>query len=194
VKDSHDAREQTARHSGLDVLSLVAGFSGVTFFLAHLASGLSEGEGIRALWACHVASLLAGIGILLRSATPVGIGVLWLLAGIPLWAVYLAIGGPFNPTSLLTHFGGLAVGCHGLKTMGVPRGLWWKAIAGLWVLLAIARLTSPPELNVNLAWHVYQREGSFAGLYPAALLCLSLISMGLFYGAEQQLRRIFPLR
>lgn len=149
---------------------------------------------IRALWACHVASLLAGLGILLRRAALVGVGVLWLLIGIPLWFVYLAIGEPFHPTSLLTHVGGFAVGCHGLRLLGMPRGLWWQALVGLWLLLGIARLTSPPELNVNLAWHVYQRSECIAGFHLATLLLLSIGSLCLFYVAERQFRRLFTPR
>lgn len=192
MSDRPDVRIAGRRDEGLGGVSFLVGLAGVTFFLLHLISSLRDAEGMRALWACHIASLLAGTGILLRRAPLVGIGVLWLLAGIPLWCVYLAIGEPFHPTSLLTHFGGFAVGCHGLSLLGMPRGVWWKALAGLWVLLGIARLTSPPELNVNLAFHVYQRGVHFDGQYPASLLMLSLTSTGLFYIGEQQFRRMFP--
>lgn len=193
VRLRNRTRELAGHPDELNVVSIFAGLSGVAFFLLHLTSSLSAGEGTRALWACHVASLLAGSGILLRRAALVGTGVLWLLVGIPLWFVYLAIGEPFHPTSLLTHFGGFAVGCCGLKTLGMPRGVWWRALAGLWVLLVISRLTTPPELNVNLAWHVYQRGEPFAGYYPASLLLLSLGSLGLFYVGERQLRWMFPV-
>jgi hypothetical protein len=134
----HGARAATNSHGELNVMSIAAGIAGVTFFLLHLMSSFNAGEGIRALWACHVASLLAGLGILLRRSALVGVGVLWLLIGIPLWFVYLAIGEPFHPTSLLTHFGGFAVGCHGLRLLGMPRGLWLQSLVGLWVLLGIA--------------------------------------------------------
>jgi hypothetical protein len=56
------------------------------------------------------------------------------------------------------------------------------------------RLTSPPELNVNLAWHVYQGGERVTGFYPASLLLLSLGTLMLFYFAERQFQRWFPSR
>ncbi|MEZ6145455.1 MAG: hypothetical protein R3B91_08580 [Planctomycetaceae bacterium] len=116
------------------ILNLV-GIAGVAFFAIYLIRRIQDGQVASALWACHLASLLTGTGILLRRPTFIGIGVLWLVVGIPLWCVYLAIGGAFRPASLLTHVGGLAVGVLGLKAIGMRSNLWWKAILVLLVLL-----------------------------------------------------------
>jgi hypothetical protein len=183
-----DVRQSMRREISLNL----AGIAGIAFFAIYFASRLPDGEPVSALWACHLACLLAGGGILLRRPAFVGIGVLWLLVGIPMWFVYLLIGGPFHWASLLTHFGGLAVGCVGLEALGMPRRLWWKAMAGLLVLLAISRFVSPPELNVNLSFHVYQSYEPFAGYYVAAIVGLSLGTTVFFAVAEQRLRRVFP--
>jgi hypothetical protein len=170
----------------------LAGVAGIAFFAIYFARRLNDGEAASALWACHLASLLAGAGILLRRAAPVGIGVLWLLVGIPMWFVYLSIGGPFRPTSFLTHFGGLAVGCLGLRALGMPRQVWWKAMAGLLILLGISRWVSPPKLNVNLSFHVYQSVNAFPGHYAASIIGLTLGTTLFFFIAERGLRRVFP--
>jgi hypothetical protein len=82
-----------------------------------------------------------------------------------LWFVYLAIGQLFRPTSALTHIGGIIVGYIGLKSLGMPRGIWWKAIAGLWLLLILSRWLGTPELNVNLAFHLYESRRMFPGFH-----------------------------
>ncbi len=158
----------------------------------YFARRLHDGETASALWACHLASLLVGAGILLRRAGFVAIGVLWLLVGIPMWFVYLSIGGPFRPASALTHLGGLAVGCLGLAAFGMPRQMWWKAMAGLLILLGVSRWVSPPALNVNLSFHVYQSRDPFPGFYAAAIVGLTIGTTLFLFLAEQALRRIFP--
>jgi|SRR5580704_7751347 hypothetical protein len=170
----------------------LSGVAGIAFFAIYFARRVNEGEAASALWACHLASLLAGAGILLRRPAAVGIGVLWLLVGIPMWFVYLSIGGPFRPTSFLTHFGGFAVGCLGLRALGMPRQAWWKAMAGLLILLGISRWVSPPTLNVNLSFHVYQLVDPFPGYYAASIIGLTLGTTLFFFVAEQGLRRVFP--
>jgi hypothetical protein len=184
-------RESSVCRRGAGPLDL-AGLAGVAFFAFYLTARLPADEAASALWACHLASLMAGLGILFRRPALVGMGVLWLLAGIPLWCVYLAIGGEFRATSALTHIGGLAVGCYGLKAMGMPRQLWWKAIVGLLLLLGLSRWMTPPELNVNLAFHVYQKSDPFAGFHAASLAGLTFGSTLLFFIAERSLRRLFP--
>lgn len=176
------------------MLNLV-GVAGVAFFAFYLIRRIQDGQIASALWACHLASLFTGTGILLRRPAFVGIGVLWLIVGIPLWFVYLAIGGAFRPGSLLTHLGGLAVGGIGLKVEGMRPNLWWKAIVGLLLLLAISRWTTPPELNVNLAFHNYHDlRGSASGHHAASLIGLTLGASFGFRIAEAGLIRLFPPR
>ncbi|MCA9028421.1 MAG: hypothetical protein KDA86_24630 [Planctomycetaceae bacterium] len=176
------------------MLNLV-GVAGVAFFAIYLIRRIQDGQVASALWACHLASLLTGTGILLRRPTFIGIGVLWLVVGIPLWCVYLAIGGAFRPASLLTHVGGLAVGVLGLKAIGMRSNLWWKAILVLLVLLAISRWLTPPELNVNLAFHFFHElRGSVSDHHALSLAVLTLIASLTFRVAEEGLKRWFPPR
>ena len=169
-----------------------AGVAGIAFFALYFVRRLHDGELASALWACHLASLAVGTGILARRPGLVAIGVLWLLVGIPMWFVYLSIGGQFRPASVLTHFGGLAVGCIGLAAFGMRRQMWWKAMAGLLVLLGVSRWVSPRNLNVNLAFHVYQSKDPFPGFYTAAILGLTILTTIFFFLAEQALRQLFP--
>jgi hypothetical protein len=186
-----DQQSQAARRQ---LMLNAAGVAGIAFFAIYFARRLHDGEIASALWACHLASLSVGTGILLRRSGLVALGVLWLLVGIPMWIVYLSIGGAFRPASALTHVGGLAVGCLGLAALGMPRQMWWKAMAGLLILLAVSRWVSPPELNVNLSFHVYQSRDVFPGFYAAAIVGLTLLTTLFFFVAEEALCRIFPVR
>lgn len=175
-----------------NVLTL-AGVAGVCFYLVYVVRSLQNGQLAGGLWACHLASFLAGAGILLLRPALVAIGVLWLLVGTPLWFVYLLNGGTFRPESMLTHLGGLAVGFYGLRALGMSQRVWWKAIGGLLILLAVSRCVTPPALNVNLAYHVYQSRDPFVGYHSMCLVCLTLMSTVVFAVAERLLGRIFPL-
>ncbi|MEZ6054588.1 MAG: hypothetical protein R3C02_24925 [Planctomycetaceae bacterium] len=174
------------------MLNLV-GVAGVAFFAIYLIRRIQDGQVAAALWACHLASLLTGTGILLRRPTFIGIGVLWLVVGIPLWCVYLAIGGAFRPASLVnTCYGIKKPSTIGLKAIGMRSNLWWKAILVLLVLLAISRWLTPPELNVNLAFHFFHElRGSVSDHHALSLAVLTLIASLTFRVAEEGLKRWF---
>lgn len=169
-----------------------AGVAGVGFFLLYLVRGIPDERALSSLWACHLASLLAGAGILFRRPAIIGVGVLWLFVGIPLWLVYLSLGGQFRPESAFTHLGGLAVGLCGLQHFGMPRRLWWRAIVGMWGLLIVSRLGLPPEQNVNLAFHCYQPTLPTTGFHLLCLGALTGVATVALLIAERGLRLLFP--
>jgi hypothetical protein len=116
-------------------------------------------------------------------------GLVMLGFGVPMWLVGLATGGEFYPTSILTHCGGLAVGIAGLQQLGGLRGDWWKAYLLIVALVAVARLLTPAEMNVNFA----HRTWSFArdwlpNLTAHFLALLAIWAIGL-YAAEWLLQR-----
>lgn len=116
------------------------------------------------LWACHVAALLIGVGCLFDWPPCVGVGVLWLVVGVPMWLLDLATGGELTPTSLLTHVGGLTVGLIYIGNRGMPSGAWWQAILAMAALQLVCRWTTPADANVNLAHAVYQ---GWEGWFPS---------------------------
>jgi len=147
-----------------------------------------------ALWGCHVAALFVGVGFLLRSAAWNGLGALWLCYGTPLWVLYLVEGGELLPTSLGTHVGAFALALYGVKALGPPRGVWWKAALATVALQLLTHLVAPPEGNVNLAFAVqpgWEETFPSYALYEAVLLT----GAALVYAAgELTLRRLLPGR
>lgn len=108
------------------------------------------------LWACHVAAALIGVGCLLDWPACVGIGVLWLIVGVPLWLLDLATGGEFTPTSVLTHVVGLVIGLIFVAARGMPAGAWWQALLALVALQQLCRRVTPERANVNIAFAVHK--------------------------------------
>ena len=156
----------------LGVLALI-------FYAIHAAVHLHRGQPYHALWACHVAALLVGFGLLLRNATLNAIGLLWSAFGLSLWLLDIATGGEFIPTSTLTHAGAFALGLYGVRVLGTPRRLALKTVAAFVALCVLCRLVTPPELNVNLAFRVADGWTPYFPSYPlyVAMLLAALTAM-----------------
>lgn len=150
------------------------------FYAIHGAYHLSRDQPENLLWVCHLASLMIGVGLMIRVPAFGAVGVLILCVGCPLWVLSLLGGDEFLPTSLLTHVGGLVVGLIGLNRLGLPRGVWWKATLAVGALLGLSRLL-PPDSNVNLShgpWSGWETWYPVPWLYDVQLLlqwCLALL-------------------
>jgi hypothetical protein len=148
------------------------GVASVSFYAVHAGQYLVRRQAENALWICHLAALMVGIGVLSGRPNLTAIGTLWLLMGLPLWLYDLGSGGEFVPTSLLTHVGGLIVGLVALKKQGLPEGLWWKAPAASLPVLAVSRLFTPPAANINL---VHRAHPGSESLFPSHALYLAAL-------------------
>ena len=127
------------------------GVLAIAFYATHGTYHLIHAFPENLLWFCHLGALLVGLGLLSRRAALNGVGTCWLAIGTPLWLIGLACGGTFVPTSLLTHLGGLTIGLWGTRRLGIPRGVWWKAAAGMVPLHLLTRPLNPPGKNINFA-------------------------------------------
>lgn len=170
------------------------GLLGYAFYAAHAIYFLWAGRPSNLLWGCHLAALGVGTGILIRFPTFVGMGVLSLLWGVPLWLVDVFTGGEFLPTSMGTHIGGLALGLYGLKKLGIPKHTWlvlWVT-TGLLLLLSYG-VTNPIE-NVNMAFGPPKGwEQTFPG-HPWFAVITMTGAGGIFIGGELILRGGFGPR
>ena len=165
----------------------------ILFYAVHGVYHWQQGVPENMLWACHMGALLVGLGLLLDSANLNGVGSLWLSVGTGMWLVGLTMDVPFLPTSMLTHVGGLAIGLWGVRRLGLPRGVAWKALAGLALLHLISRSLNPPGKNINMAREV---ASGLEGWFPSH--ALFLLAIGAFCAAafvllETALRRALPL-
>jgi hypothetical protein len=159
-------------------------------YAAHAAVHLSRGEPYDLLWGCHLAVVLVGAGLLASSPAINAVGLLWSCFGLPLWLLYTFTGGEFMPTAVLTHAGALVLGVFGVRLLGMPEGVWWKALAAYVALWGLTRLVTPPAVNINLAFRVHDGwEGSFPS-YPIYFLTLLAAGAATFAIGEWLFRRV----
>lgn len=148
ASQSSTSESQTRPAPAPSALGLVA----VLFYAIHAGVQIAQGRPTNLLWACHVGGLLTSLGVLLRLRDVATIGTLMLTVGFPLWAIDLALGSEFYPTSVLVHVGVLAIGACSLRQFDPPYQQWLKALAVMGTIIVAARLFTTPEDNVNLAF------------------------------------------
>lgn len=131
------------------------GWLPIAFFGAHLVETVQHGWAWDNLWACNVANLLLGIGMLARRPALVRGATLWIVAGFPFWLRELGLApDTILPTSYLTHLGTLPIALGAFRP-GKP--VWPQALLAFLVLQELCRLVAAPESNVNVAFSM--RDG-----------------------------------
>ncbi len=160
-------------------------------YVIHAGFHILHGRAEDALWACHIAALLIAAGCFFENAVPIAMGILWLLFGNPLWALDIATGGEFLPTSAFTHLGALAIGLFAIRRLRWPRGVWWKAALAFVALMGVTRLVTHERANVNLAFRVADGwEKTFPSYGPYFVLLAGAAAFT-FFVAELGMRRLF---
>ncbi len=133
-----------------------------TFIYASVVC-LIEGEAGRILWICNISTLIQGVGMLWHRTRWVWIGTMWLIIGLPLWAVDgLLHDLVFTPQAIMMHVGCSLLGLAFLWREESVRNSWWQAYVILLILYAPSRLFVDPALNVNLSSSIHPMS---AGLF-----------------------------
>lgn len=120
----------------------------------HALTKLERGLLGEMLWACHVASLLAGLGMLARQTWLVATGTLFHLGvGIPAYVLDVIVLRNTTVTSVLVHVVPPLLGLRTLRRLQAwPRWTPLAAAALYLCLIPISRWLTEPALNVNLAF------------------------------------------
>ncbi|MGE0489226.1 MAG: hypothetical protein AB7S38_08430 [Vulcanimicrobiota bacterium] len=154
-------------------------------FLLDFADNARRGVVWDSLWMCQLANLLMGLGVLLERPYVVRMGVLWIVAGTPLWLRELTLDPTIAPVSYLSHLGGLAFAIYWLrqgKQNGAP--VWLEA----WLFFVAVRLAcgwlTPAALNINASHSARDVVGlAFWQYWLVTTLvgaaCLYLVDVGL---------------
>lgn len=170
--------------SRMRILGLLPAF----FYGIHGSLWVYRGLPENALWTCHLASLLIGTGMILLRPKVAAVGLLWVILGLPMWLLDLALGGEFLPTSALTHVGAPAFAFFFFRGTPFPRGSWWRAVAALGFLVVLTRLVTPPAENVNLAHAIWKGwEDRFFHSHPLYLAFLLSLAAAVFFAGEAAL-------
>lgn len=117
------------------------------------------------LWMCNASVALLGFAILSRQSKMARMSALWLIPGLPIWAIEAFRGGPFSIISTVTHMGEASFAIFLFLRYGSVPGL---AIWGtLWFIFlqSVARFTTPPTLNVNMAHEIWHGWNILFGAY-----------------------------
>ncbi len=142
------------------------------------------------LWVCNVSNGLLAISMLAAWPRGIWIASLWLLAGVPLWLMDGFLGEGFQTHSFLTHFAAAAVGLVALRRLPRQRGVWWQAVAYAVSLQLPARLLTPPEENVNVAFTAYHSL-SHVVPFAASFVLNILVFLVAMRGLEAILVRVY---
>jgi len=117
-------------------------------FVAKLPFGLLP----EMFWACHVATSILAVGILLQKKELIIFGFSFHL-GAGMWGYFFDIvaTGTTTWTSFLVHLSPLAIGYTEVRRSGLPRWAPWVSLGFLILMMTFAYHFTPVDLNINLA-------------------------------------------
>ena len=134
------------------------------FFLHTAVFYWGTPEAPHILWVCNISNILMGLGMLLGKQTWTLVGLVWIIAGIPLWLIDGFVVTGFEYHSFLTHISSPIIGFYFCRKQGPPSGIIWIYAFIYFVALQIlTHYNTPPELNINVSHDSY---GPFAGYFP----------------------------
>lgn len=168
---------------------------GCAGYATHAGYHILNGTPQDTIWVCHLSALLVGVALIVGSARMNAAGLLCLTVGFPMWVLYLFSGEPFIWTSPLTHVLGLVLAIIGARALGgIPRYTGLAALIFVAVLMIAARLFTPEDANVNLAFGPMEGLSLWkVGGIGHWALQLSSWAIALFL-LELTWRKVFPLR
>ncbi|MBL8024216.1 MAG: hypothetical protein JNK54_08065 [Elusimicrobia bacterium] len=125
------------------------------FFVGIAVRHYRAGRWGDALWMCHLSNLLLAAGLFFEKPFLVFMALPWLLFGIPLWLAEAVRSKRLVLFSILTHFGGVAIGFYAAAKMGAAPGSWWASWLFALAAQGVSRAFTRPEWNVNVTHRVY---------------------------------------
>lgn len=133
------------------------------FFLAQSVHYWQINQLGHLLWMCNVGNILLGLGLLLNKPRWIRVAAIWAVPGLFIWWRYVVSEWFGYDTldwfavvsSTLAHIGGLTLGLFALKRVRIDQITWLYAFVWYLVIQLISRVTTHPELNVNLSYGMY---------------------------------------
>ena len=114
--DRESSREARAEQS-----FRLIGFLPLIFFLAQAIHYWRINELGHMLWMCNIGNLLLAIGLFLNRPLLTRVAVIWLIPGLVVWFLYVALTWGLAVSSTLAHVGGITVGMVVLRKVRMDR-------------------------------------------------------------------------
>lgn len=141
------------------------------------------------LWACHIASLGIGLGLLVGNRWLVAVGTLFHLAvGFPAYLVD-ALATTTTVASSVLHVASPIAGLIALRRNPWPKRTAWGALGLCLGLIAPCRWFTEPALNVNLVFAPYKPIGSLLPSSGVSWFVNALLLAIALFTVERGMRR-----
>lgn len=164
------------------------------FFTLHAFMLWRDGGWPHMLWMCIIGNLFVAVGIFLRWALSIRIGVSWLMLGLGLWLWFVVAREGTTVPSVLAHVGGLAVGLVAVSKVGADRNTWLYASVWYIVIQQVCRMATPAELNVNIAHRVYDGLEHFFATYDIFWAASTMLAAFGLWVIGIGLQRMWPAK
>lgn len=144
-----------------------------------------------ALWMCHLSNLLLSAGLFFEKPFLVFMALPWLLFGLPLWLGEVIRTHKIVPLSIITHFGGVAIGLYAAHRLGPAPGTWMASWLFALGAQGICRAFTRPEWNVNVAHRTYDAWKPYFRTFRSFwVFCITAAAI-ILWGMDKILSAIF---
>lgn len=168
------------------------GFLPLFFFLAQAIHYWRISELGHMLWMCNIGNLLLALGLFLNRTLLTRVAVIWLIPGLVIWFLYVALTWGLVVSSTLAHVGGIVVGLMVLKKVRMDRVAWLYALGWYLVIQLISRLITPAAMNVNVSHTIDPGWQQTFGSYWQFWLVLTILTAFILWIIGVVLHKIWP--
>lgn len=165
----------------------------LAFFIARVIEYVRMGTPSQVLWMCHLANLMLAVGLFIASPLLIRIAVLFVIFGVPPWAIDMWVIWIVTPVSVVSHLGGLLVGMYVISKVRMKPWVWSRAQVVFIGAQVVCRLVTPPALNVNTAHRIYDIwKDTFSAYWQYWLVSMVVLAVSLWV-IQFCLVKLFPM-
>ena len=164
----------------------------LAFFFAQAVHYWKINELGNMLWMCNIGNLLLAIGLFLSQPLLIRVAVIWLIPGLVVWFLYVALAWGLNLSSTLAHVGGIVVGLVAIRKVRMDRSAWAYALGWYFVIQLLSRLVTPAEMNVNVSHSVEPGWRQIFRGYWTFWLVLTLTTALILWQLGRTLNKLWP--
>lgn len=169
------------------------GLAPLLIFIYRLLQYYDEGTPDWIMANCNITLVMLAVGMLAFRQMPIRVATIWLTIGVPMWLIDAWVTQVLWVASILSHLGGWLLGLFALRRVRVDGRSWLPAAAWFFLWQVVTRLTTRPDLNVNIAHTPYEfTKDWFASYWQFWPVC-ALVVLLLTWLVERGLIRYYPL-